>query len=755
VTITGKTTGSRVSTRSPPLLMTKLHPPTRREQTISRDRLVARLNQQAGVKLTVVAAPAGCGKTTLLGMWREAEAAVKPVAWLTVDADDNDVAVLWSHVIEALRRASPGFGESLPRRVGESTLQAVLRQIVNDLAEQREIALILDDFHRLSSGAARDSIAWLIEHAPSTFHLVIASRSEPGLPLAPMRAHAELTEVRADELGFTASEASTLLNDRLNLDLTPREVERLVERIEGWPAGIYLAGLSLGGVHDRHSFVESFGATSKQVVEFLVDEVLDAHDPKLQTLMLGSSVLGRLCGPLCDAVLGQEGSGELLAELSRTNLFLVPLDDHGEWYRFHHLFAQLLRVELENREPGLAPLLHERASVWHRDHGSLDEATEHAIEGESFAAASRLISAAWPTYANAGAYATVLGWLDRFPPELMQDDQSLLLAAAWVYSSCAKRDAAAAAMARVEELGDLHSGPLSDGFTSAAGSLATLRAALPWGDVGAGLRAGFEAERLEGPDAPHRASVCWALGMGWFFAGDYDEADRWFTQNLDLARRTPVYDGARRPPRAIRATSSLAYRSLIAGERGHLDEQAQLARQSVDMARELGHEDVISEVTIAAAVSLAACGRVDEARPLFERAVLIARRWGQPLDLANALLYYASTLRALGETEDFASTIAEARAVVDSCPDPGILEQRRAALEQHRRPRRDPGSEALTDRELVILRMLRGTLSEREIGRELYLSHNTVHSHTKSIYRKLAASSRSEALDNARAIGLI
>ena len=383
---------------SPPgVLATKLHPPAERDQLVARDRLLGRLRPEPGLRLVVVAAPAGYGKTTLLGMWGRAEASREAVAWLTLDERDNDAVVLWSHVLEALRQVCPGVGLSAsPEVVGAARIvDVVLPQLVNELSGQGETALILDDFHRLSSGAARDGVAWFVEHAPSNFTLVLGTRSEPALPLAALRAHGELREVRADELGFTSDEADALLNGRLRLGLAREDVDELVARTEGWPAGLYLAGLSLQGAEDRHDFIGRWGGTSRHVVDFLVDEVLSSYDPATQTLMLRSSILQRLCGRLCDAVLEREDTGGLLSGLSRTNLFLVPLDDRGEWYRFHHLFGQLLRVELEHREPGLVPTLHRRAYVWHRDHGSLDDAVDHAIEAEAFAEAGEEIEAAW------------------------------------------------------------------------------------------------------------------------------------------------------------------------------------------------------------------------------------------------------------------------------------------------------------------------------------------------------------------------
>jgi LuxR family maltose regulon positive regulatory protein len=371
--------------RPPPLLTTKLHPPAGREQTVLRGRLVERLQAPAGTKLTCLAAPAGYGKTTLLGAWRELQEPHRPIAWLTVDEGDNDPVVLWSYVTAALVDACPELEvTALPGNVDAATVvDLFLPRLINALAAFGPAALVLDDFHELASGPARDALAWFIDHVPSTFQLVVATRSEPGLPLGALRAHGVLLELRAAELGFDVTEAEALLNGLLGLGLERAQVEALVERTEGWPAGIYLAALSLQAAPDPSEFVSRFSGGNRHVVDFLVDEVLNPHDPDVQTLMLHSSVVGRLCGPLCDAVLEKEGSEEQLHELARTNLFVVPLDDRGEWYRFHQLFAQLLRVELEHREPGLAPTLHRRALAWHLQHGTLEEALEHAVGADS------------------------------------------------------------------------------------------------------------------------------------------------------------------------------------------------------------------------------------------------------------------------------------------------------------------------------------------------------------------------------------
>ena len=262
------------------------------------------------MRLSLVACPAGFGKTTLLAAWREVEAARRPVAWLTVDEGDNDPVVLWSYVIEALRRACPGIGQSVPADLAaaQPLLDVVLPRLVNELAGQDEITLILDDFHRLSGGAAIESIAWFVEHLPATFQLVLSTRREPALPLAALRAHGELLELRADELRFTSEEAAGFLNGRLGLGLAPQDIDVLVERTEGWPTGLSLAALLLRGTADRHGFTARFGASSRLVIDFLVPEALEAHDPPMQALMLRSSILERLSGPFVRCA---DGAGRL------------------------------------------------------------------------------------------------------------------------------------------------------------------------------------------------------------------------------------------------------------------------------------------------------------------------------------------------------------------------------------------------------------------------------------------------------------
>ncbi len=626
-------------------------------------------------------------------------------------------------------------------------IDRVLPGLVNELDGQGEITLILDDFHRVSSEPARASVRWFIEHAPPGFHVVVATRTEPSLPVASLRAHGELLELRAADLRFTIQEADAFLNGRLGLDLTAEDVERLVEKTEGWPAGLYLAALSLEPTADRHAFVRTFGGSNRHVVDFLVTEVLEAHTPAAQALMLHTSILERLTGPLCDAVMEQEGSAEMLEELLRSNLFLVPLDDEAGSYRFHHVFAQLLRVERERREPDLAPALHRRAYSWHRDHGTTDEAIRHAVAAKAYPEAVELIESFWIKYANTWRYDTVLAWLRHLPNEVLTSEVHLLLIQAWVLSLSGRQEDAARAIAAVEGLGDLDAGPLADGFTSAGASLTMLRAGFPWGDVGSQLENARWAAKLEGPGSPWRPLACWAVGVALYFEGERDEADEWFAESAALAPASAQW---------LSGTSSLAYRSLIAGEQGRADEQRTLAERAAKFGQEHGTEEAVGTVPLAIGTSMAMSGRPEEALPLIEHGVALARTFGQPIQVAHALLGHATVLRAAGEHKAATVAIADARSILDRCPDPGNLAEMLSTLERPAKIRSVPsGEHKLTRRELGVLQLLRSDLSERDIGRELYVSHYTVHSHVRSIYRKLAVSSRADALERSRELGLL
>jgi len=737
---------SSVETDRAVLVATKLQAPPVRDELVGRDGLLERLSAGAGLRLTLVACPAGFGKTSLLTAWYRAEVAGRAMAWLTLDKDDNDPAVLWSYLLEALGRVCPDLGGAAQVSAGLPVVELLLPRLVNALAEQSAVTLILDDFHLLTDGSARESIHWLVAHAPPNFQLVLSTRREPDLALATLRGHGDLLELRADDLRFTAEEADGFLNGRQLLGLSSADVDKLVERTAGWPAGLYLAALSLRRADDRHDLVARFGASNRHVIDFLESEVMEAHDPADQDFMVRSSILDRLSGPVCDAVLGRPGSAEALRRLARSNLFLMPLDEQDGWYRFHRLFAQLLRVELERREPGSAVLLHHRAYAWHREQGDTTEAIDHAIAAGIYVEAADLVAAAWHSDVNAGRYDTVLGWIRRFPADFVDGEVRLLLAQAWALSLSGQQAEAESSIARAEPLVGAHTGRLPDGFSSAEASLATLRGVFPWGNVRQAQGYALRALELEGPGSPWRAVACWAVALASFYRGELVDADERLGQVTPLALTHRHW---------LIAAASLGCRSLIAGQRGRIEAQAQLAEDAIALARKHGVEDNIAVPSLAVGASLAAQGRSAEALPVLEHGVAVARFRGQPLLLVKALRYLAETLAVLGEQDRSDAASAEARSVLAACVDPAIRSDTAASSGRSAHERGTAVYGQLTQRELTVLMLLAGDLSEADIARELFVSHSTVHSHVKSIYRKLGVSSRSEAVRAARAVNLV
>jgi len=733
----GRVDASAIWGAAPVLLSTKLTAPQVRDQLVVRGRLLERLDSWGGERLSLVACPAGFGKTSLLASWCAAASERTPIGWLTLDKGDNDPVVLWSYLLAAARKACPNIGGSVLGEVGASmAIDALIPRFINALADE-QCVVILDDFHELGDGPARESISWLVAHAPPGLRLVLSTRKEPELPLATLRARGDLLELRAEDLRFTVDEADQFLNGRQLLGLAAEDVGVLVDRTEGWPAGLYLAALSLRRSKDRHRYVAGFGASNRHVIDYLEAEVLAAHDPSDVELMVRCSVLDRLSGPLCDFVLERRDSGEVLHRLARSNLFVVPLEDDSESYRFHPLFAQLMRVELGRLDPTVAVGLKRRAYTWHRREGNTAEAIGYAIEAQLFAEASELLATSWIHWINAGRYSTVLAWIAHFPDVALNGDVRLLLVQAWAHSLSRSRAEAAASIARIEELIEQDAGPLPDGFSSAAASLATLQGTFSWGDYDLGYAQARRAAELEGRGSAWRPVVCWAMGLNLLFRSEFAEADRWFAEATDLAPARGQW---------LVASAGLAYRSLIAGRHGQVERQALLADQATTVEHERGLEDVAAGPSLALGASLAARGRVLEALPVLDHAVVLARSGGQPGVLALALGAYASVLCRLDEHEHARSVLAEVRATVG----PGWVK----GSEHLCAPCAASGEAELTHRERAILSLLRSDLSESDIARELYVSHSTVHSHTKSIYRKLGASSRTEAVARAHAIGI-
>jgi LuxR family maltose regulon positive regulatory protein len=395
---------------------------------VPRPRLSQRLDRGTTSKLMLISAPAGFGKTTLLTEWLAARPAgpadERLAAWLSLDRADNDPASFWTYVIAALQTVAPGVGESaltLLRAPQPPPIETVLTVLLNDLgAITGDIVLVLDDYHVIDARDVQDAMAFLLDHLPPRLHVVIASRTDPALPLARLRARGELVETRAAELRFTPDEAAAYLNEMMGLELTARDVAALEGRTEGWIAALQLAALSMQGRDDVAGFIAGFTGDDRYVVDYLAEEVLQRQSDRVQTFLLQTSILSRLSGPLCDAVTGQGGGKAMLGALDRGNLFLVPLDDRRRWYRYHHLFADVLQARLLDEQPDQVPDLHRRASAWYQQNGEPAVAIGHALAAGDFERGADLIELAIPAMSRTRQEATVRGWLEAIPGEVVR-----------------------------------------------------------------------------------------------------------------------------------------------------------------------------------------------------------------------------------------------------------------------------------------------------------------------------------------------
>jgi LuxR family maltose regulon positive regulatory protein len=392
---------------------------------LPRPRLGARLDEGSKGKLTLVSAPAGCGKTTALSAWLAASSDHdRSSAWLSLDPTDNDPARFWRYVIAAVERLHPDAGGTAVALLGSPQLppgQVISTTLLNGLAElPNEAVLVLDDYHAIESRAVHEALAFFVEHLPPRMHVVISTRADPPLPLGRLRARGDMAELRAAELRFTREEAATLFDRAANVRLSARDIEELERRTEGWVAGLQLAALAMQDRPDASGFVASFAGTDRHVVDYLAEEVLGRQPEHVQSFLLRTSVLDRMCAPLCDEVTAGDEAQEMLEHLEHANLFVVPLDGERRWYRYHHLFADVLRQRLSRTHPDIVPALHTRASGWFEEGGLVAEAVTHALAAGDWERAVRLIEAIGMTVVLGKQVQTMLGWVGELPEELVR-----------------------------------------------------------------------------------------------------------------------------------------------------------------------------------------------------------------------------------------------------------------------------------------------------------------------------------------------
>ena len=733
------------------LFEAKLQPPPRRETWIPRPRLVAAMQRAERQTVTLLAAPAGYGKTTLAAQWLHANDR-GAIAWVSLDVGDNDPGRLWTHVATALERAGCPLQVKEPAQWLDGGLSVapltLLPGIIQALAVMPdEVTLVLDDFHLIQAAGRHQEVELLLSTLPAHAHLVILSRSDPGLKLGRLRVSNELAELRAEHLAFTPDEAREMLVNE-GVALSANTLALLLERAEGWPAALYLAALSLRGRPDPDTFVERFSGGNRFIGDYLTEEVINRNSERLREFLLGASVLDRFSAQLCNYVLERTDSAAVLQELERDNLFVVPLDEERCWFRFHNLFAAVARSELELTQPDHVSSLHARAAEWFAHEGHVSEAIGHWIAAGRHDEAAHVVQANWLQFCDGGRSDTVRGWLATL--QTADAGPAAHLTAAWVAATVGDESALAECLARLDVLDQRVR--LPDGSHSVESAVAQIRGLFGYGGPVEMLAGAQRAVELETDSySPHFVIALLALGQALYIKGDLEEA----IHPIRTASRSHAVPGLVR-------IVCLSMLSLIEHERGNMTPARVAAEQAVDVleGRGLRASPQGSLALAALAQALAAADKADDAMDRLELGLAERFRsnaqavWGPIFQL----LISARVAAQLGHPELARDLLAQLSQRTSRFSDGmGSIHARVEAVERIlvERASAEMIGDPLTKRELAIIRLLQGSLSLAEISSELYLSANTVKTHARNAYRKLGAHSRSEAVLIARQRSLI
>ena len=583
-----------------PILATKLYVLQPRPGIVSRPRLIDQLNAglAKGAKLTLISAPAGFGKTTMTNEWitrRE-----RPVAWLSLDEGDSDPTRFLTYFISALQTIAPNVGEEallVLQSPQPPPVETILITLLNEIISIPDnFIFVLDDYHLTDSKAIDDSLTFLLEHLPLQMHLVITTREDPNLPLARLRVRNQLTELRAADLRFTSSEAAEFLNQVMDLHLSTEDIAALEDRTEGWIAGLQLAALSMRDNQDVHRFIQAFAGDNRYIVDYLIEEVLQRQPEEVRSFLLRTSILDRLNGSLCDAVMRHQDSSARLEALQRGNFFLIPLDDKRHWYRYHHLFADVLHMHLMAEQPDQVPALHRRASEWYEQNGSSADAIRHALAGGDFERAADLVELASPAMSRNRQEAILLGWLQSLPDELLQYRPVLGVTYAHVLMASDELEGVEARLQDAErwlnttadmgERPDASSAEMvvvdKEEFRRLPGMIAIARAglALARGDVPGTVTYAQRALDLA-PEDDHmtRGGAAGFLGLAYWTSGDLEAAHRTYADGMaSLQKAGNISD-------AINGATTLA---AIRIAQGRLHDAMRTYEQALQLAMEHG-----------------------------------------------------------------------------------------------------------------------------------------------------------------------
>jgi LuxR family transcriptional regulator, maltose regulon positive regulatory protein len=675
------------------LLATKIAIPRISSDLLPRSHLMIRLEEATTHELTLVSTPAGFGKTTLLASW--AKSTEKSVAWLSLDRDDNDPMRFWRYVVAAVGSPRRGIGESALSLLNASvqpTPKAVVTALVNEFAEHSDgFVLVLDDYHHIESPTVHDDLVYLLEQLPPGMHIVISTRSDPPMPLARFRARSQLAELRAADLRFTLEESISLLRRVWELNLPEDSIAALEERTEGWVTGLQLAALALRGATNPQQFVQEFSGSHRYILDYLTEEVLEQQPNEVRSFLLRTSVLDQLCGPLCDVLTDRSDGQQMLEDLERANLFLVPLDEERRWYRYHHLFADLLLARLQSIYPQQASTLHRNAATWYEEHRLISDAIRHALAADEAAWAARLVEQHVEEFLRRGEGETLRAWLAALPHEAVRSRPRLALAQAITAFNAGRLDVAEPLLEEAEQgLATSPEEPYEPSIgkeismlANVPASIALLRASLVAlrGDADRTTELVREAQaQLAGDERGPRISGRWNLAQADWTRGRLAEAERAFANIVAEGRQ------AGEPHLTLTAGFALG---RIQRTQGRLEAAYHTYQQGLDFAAKTGSKVVLSTAVahIGMAEILYERNQLEQALDHITEGISLSRQLISSQSLAIGLITLAWIRQVMGnpvgavEAMDEANQIAQNLEIV-SLYNPAPAERARLSLAQ-------------------------------------------------------------------------
>lgn len=739
-----------------PLITTKLLIPTLRQRLVSRPALIDCISKGIAGKLTLLSASSGYGKTTLMSEWCATREQDYPLAWISLDKGDNDPVRFLSYLIAALQNIQDGLGQdtsTLMQGAQNPFEESILSVLVNEVsAVPQHFALVLEDYHLIELRQIHQMVVFLLDHMPPQMHLVILTRSDPPFPLARYRARGELLEVRVKDLRFSPDAATALLNNIAGLGLTDESIQTLLDRTEGWITGLQLALLTIQGIENPSESISAFGRGHDYIVDYLVEEVLERQPDALKEFLLQTSILSRLNASLCEVVTGQPNGQATLEHLEKANLFLTSLGNEHGWYRYHHLFADVLQNRLQRYYSAEIPGLHQKAAHWFEQNDLIMEAIEHALSANDSQHAARMAERYGVNLLMNGNLATLMGWFHRLPKSAFEDYPRLSVYRAWALMLAGMNADIEKHVLAAEE-----SAKTKNVFDELRGDLAAVLAydASLRGNMDLAYDKAHEAlEWLTKDNYTVRSVMAFVLGGIYFTRRDFPRA---ITAMQEASR---VGEQSRNFNVAVSALSAVG--SIYLGQ-GDVNEAEKAFSQALEFSKgRKGQFLPIASNAFSGMAELCLLNKeFEQARQWAVKGLGLGKQWINADSLVGCLLVLAQVSHQEGDFNEAQSKLDEAKRVASTrVLTPGTVEQIQACetFLSEKSPdtaKQSPLIDPLSEREVEVLALFAEGLSNQEVADKLIISLGTVKAHSSNIYRKLDASNRAQAVIKARELNLL